>query len=202
MIKRFSTIYATGVIASMMGVIPHTKEEVNESVTAMFDNWLNRRGGDAPYELKAITNDIYKLCIENQYLRFRNAHPTEDERENLPRDKAGYWKMEKVINEDGKEEWVLSEFWIHTQVFERDALKGRDKNVFYPLLVKAGYIEKGKDGQTAQKRRPKNGISERFIVVPISAFANEAKTSQPIAEETKKNGIIEDGEFHPVNDCA
>ena len=202
MIKRFSTIYATGVIASIMGVIPHTKEEVNESVTAMFDNWLNRRGGDAPYELKAITNDIYKLCIENQYLRFRNAHPTEDERENLPRDKAGYWKMEKVIGEDGKEEWVLSEFWIHTQVFERDALKGRDKNIFYPLLVKAGYIEKGKDGKTTQMQRPKNGISERFIVVPISAFANQTKTSQPIAEEAKKNGIIEGGEFYPVNDCA
>lgn len=198
MIKRFSTIYATGVIASIMGVIPHKKEDVNECVDAMFDNWLNRRGGDAPYELKAITNDLYKLCVENKYLRFQNAYPTEDERENLPRDKAGYWKMEK--DEEGN--WFLSEFWIHTQVFERDVLKGRDKNIFYPLLVKTGYIEKGKDGQTAQKRRPKNGISERFIVVPISAFDNEVKTSRPIAEEAKKNGIIEDGEFHPVNDCA
>ena len=198
MIKRFSTIYATGVIASMMGVIPHAKEEVNESVTAMFDNWLNRRGGDASYELKAITNDIYKLCVENQYLRFQNAHHTEDERANLPRDKAGYWRMEK--DEEGN--WFLSEFWIHIQVFERDALKGRDKKIFYPLLVKAGYIEKGKDGKSTQKRRPQNGISERFIVVPASAFFDREEGDEFSVEESKKNGIIEGGEFYPVNDCA
>ena len=107
-----------------------------------------------------------------------------------------------MIGEEGKEEWVLSEFWIHTQVFERDILKGRDKNIFYPLLVKAGYIEKGKDGQTAQKRRPKNGISERFIIVPASAFFGEVEGNELNVEESKKDGIIKDGEFYPVNDCA
>lgn len=195
---RFSIMYIVGAVASFMKVIPHTKSEVKECVDNMFNNWLIRRGGDDSYELKVIINDLYKLCVENQYSRFQNAHPIEDERENLPKDKAGYWKMEK--DEDGN--WFLSEFWIHTQVFERDILKGRDKKVFYPLLVQSGYIEKGKDGQTASKRRPKNGISERFIVVPISAFTNEEKTNQPIEEESKKNGIIKDGEFYPVNDCA
>ena len=141
---------------------------------------------------------IYKLCVENQYLRFQNAHHTEDERANLPRDKAGYWKMEK--DEGGN--WYLSEFWIHTQVFERDAIKGRDKKIFYPLLVKAGYIEKGKDGKSTQKRRPQNGISERFIVVSASAFFDREEGYESSVEESKKNGIIEDGEFYPVNDCA
>ena len=197
-IKRFSTIYATGVIASIMGVIPHTKEEVNESVTAMFDNWLTRRGGDAPYELRAITNDLYKLCIENQYLRFQNAHPTEDERENLPKDKAGYWKMEK----DKGGNWFLSEFWIHTQVFERDALKGRDKKIFYPLLVENGYVLKGQNGRYTQMRRPAKENAQSFVVIPASAFFDEEKAIESSAEEPKQNGVVHDGEFYVVKDCA
>ena len=196
MAKRFSTIHATGVTASVMGVIPHTKEEVNECVNAMFDNWLTRRGGEAPYELKAITNDLYKLCIENQYSRFQNSHPIEDERVNFPKDKAGYW----AIRTDNEKKHL--EFWIYRQVFEREILKGRDKNTFLPLLDKGGYIKIGKDGKSTTKRRPQNEDSQRFIVVPASAFSDEVKDNESSLEEAKKNGIIEDGEFYPVNDCA
>lgn len=202
MAKRFSTVFASGAVAVEFGIIPHTIKEIEGCVNAMFDNWLTRYGGDTPYELKTVINNIYKLCVENRYLRFQNAHPTEDERENLPKDKAGYWKTKKVIGEDGKEEWVLSEFWIHTQVFERDALKGRDKNIFYPMLVKAGYIEKGNGKGYTQSRRPAKENSLHFIIVPASAFFGEIEDEESSVEETKKNGIIENGEFHLVNDCA
>jgi hypothetical protein len=198
MAKRFSTVFASGAVAVEFGVIPHTIKEIEECVNAMFDNWLTRYGGDTPYELKTVINNIYKLCVENRYLRFQNAHPTEDERENLPKDKAGCWKMEK--DEEGN--WFLSEFWIHTQVFERDALKGRDKNIFYPMLVKAGYVKKEDKNKYGCMRRPAKEKSQRFIVVPASAFFGEVEAEKSSEKEQKKNGIIEDGEFYPVNDYA
>lgn len=167
--KRFSTIFATGVIASSFGIIPHSFKEVEESVDIMFINWLDRFGGDNPHEFKMMVADARKLTIENQHSRFQNAHPTEEERENLPRDKAGYWKMGQ--DKDGN--WVLSEFWIYPKVFEREVLKGRDKKVFYPLLVKSGYIKKGDDGKYTQKRRPAKENPQNFIIIPASAFINE-----------------------------
>jgi uncharacterized protein (DUF927 family) len=173
MAKRFSTIFATGVIAAQLGIIPHSFAEVEECVDTMFTNWLERFGGDNPHEFRMMVADLRKLTIENQYSRFQNAHPTEEERENLPKDKAGYWKMEKVKDEDGKMIWVLSEFWMYPKVFEREVLKGRDKKAFYPLLVESGYIKKGAGKGYTQSRRPEKGNSQHFIIVPTFAFTDE-----------------------------
>ena len=171
MAKRFSTVFASGVIASELGIIPHSIKEIEECVDAMFINWLERFGGDTPHELKVIIANLYKLCIENQYSRFQNAHPTEEEKVNLPKDRAGYWKTEKTTLEDGKIESILSEYWIDKVVFDREIIKGQDKKVFYPLLVENGFILK--DGNHyGCKRRPAKENSQRFIVVPASAFNN------------------------------
>jgi uncharacterized protein (DUF927 family)/5S rRNA maturation endonuclease (ribonuclease M5) len=167
--KRFSTIFANAIIAQGAGILPFSTREIDECTNAMFDNWLERFGGDSPHELKTMIADLHKLTIENQYSRFQNAHPTEEERDNLPRDKAGYWQMGE--GEEGNK--VLKEFWIFPQVFEREILKGKDKKTFYPLLVKGGYIEKGGDGKNTQKKRPAKQDSQRFIVVPIAAFDEE-----------------------------
>lgn len=166
MAKRFSTIFASGIIAVELGIIPHSFEEVENCVDSMFTNWLDRFGGDVPYEFKTMVADLYKLCIENQYLRFCNSHPTEEERVNLPKDKAGYWKMEQ--DKDGN--WVLSEFWIDTQVFDREIIKGRDKKAFFPLLVKNGYVKKGSGKGYTQSRRAAKENSRNFIIIPASAF--------------------------------
>ena len=168
MAKRFSSIFATGAIAVQFGIIPHSIEEIEECIDAIFTNWLERFGGDCSHELKMIKADLRKLCMEQQHSRFQNAHPTEDEKLILPKDKAGYWKMEKDQNGDS----ILSEYWMYPSVFERDVLKGRDKKVFYPLLVKDGYILK--DGNKyGCVRRPTNAVLQRFIVIPASAFYDE-----------------------------
>jgi putative DNA primase/helicase len=119
MAKRFSTIFASGAVAVEFGIIPHSLEEIEECVDSMFKNWLERFGGDNPHEYRMMVADLRKLCVEQQHSRFQNAHPTEDERENWPRDKAGYWKMEKDKNGD----WFLSEFWVDTAVFDREVMR-------------------------------------------------------------------------------
>ena len=202
MAKRFSTIFATGVIAINFGIIPHSLEEVEACVDSMFTNWLERFGGDSPHEFKMMVADLRKLVIEQRNSRFCNAHPTAEERENLPHNKAGYWKMKEVRGEDGKVEWVLSEFWIDTAVFDREVIKGRDKKAFVPLLVKNGYVKKGNGKGYTQSRRPAKENSQNFIIVPASAFFEELEDNESSAEEPKKNGVLHDGEFYPVKDCA
>jgi putative DNA primase/helicase len=169
MAKRFSTVYASGVMAVEFGVVPFTVKEVEICVDAMFDNWLERFGGDSSYELKSMIDDIHRLCIEQQHSRFYNAQPEQEERINLPREKAGYWKM--ALDENGL--MVLSEFWILPKVFEREILKGKDKKVFYPLLVKDGYLKKENTRQYDSKRQPKGESRQRFIVVDAATLFGE-----------------------------
>jgi len=198
MAKRFSTIFASGAVAVEFGIIPHSLKEIEECVDSMFKSWLERFGGDNPHEYRMMVADLRKLCVEQQHSRFQNAHPTEDERENLPRDKAGYWKMEK----DESGEWVLFEYWIDTAVFDREVIKGRDKKAFFPLLIKNGYVKKSNGKGYTQSRRPAKKNPQHFIITPASAFLGEVEDEKSSEKEQKKNGIIEDGEFYPVNDCA
>ena len=176
MAKRFSTIFASGVIAVEFGIIPHSFAEVEECVDTMFKNWLDRFGGDVPHELRMMEADIRKICIEQQNSRFQNADPAEDEKVSLPYNKAGYWKMEQVKDEQGEEGkmiWVVSEFWFYPSVFDREVIKGRDKKAFQPLLVERGYILKGKDGRYKQMRRPAKENSQSFVIIPASVFNSE-----------------------------
>jgi hypothetical protein len=115
-------------------------------------------------------DDIHKLCIEQQHSRFYNAQPELEERLNLPREKAGYWKM--ATDKNGL--MVLSEFWILPKVFEREILKGKDKKVFYPLLVKEGYLKKEEKMGYETKRQPKGEGRQRFIVIDASALFDES----------------------------
>jgi len=88
----------------------------------------------------------------------------------LPKDKAGYWKMEK----DADYNLVLAEFWVYPAVFEREVLKGRDKKVFYPLLVKEGYLKREDDKQYSQLRRPAKITPQRFIVISAVVLLGES----------------------------
>lgn len=163
MAKRFSTIFATGVIAVELGIIPHSIEEIETCMDEIFASWLERFGGDNSFEYRKIKEDLRKLCVEQQYSRFLNADPTE-EKQNLPHNKAGYWKMEGN---------TLFEFWLDQAVFEREVFKGRDKKVFYPLLIKDDYIKKGEDKHYGCKRKPAKEERQRFIVVDASKLIGE-----------------------------
>ena len=163
MAKRFSTIFATGIIAVELGIIPHSVADIDTCIDEVFKNWLDRFGGDCSHEFRMIIADLRKLCVEQQYSRFLNADQTE-EKQNLPHNKAGYWKMK-----DG----VLHEYWIDPAVFERDVLKGRDKKVFFPLLVKNGYIKQEVENRYQCRRQPHKEDRQRFIVIPASIFSSE-----------------------------
>jgi uncharacterized protein (DUF927 family) len=164
MAKRFSTIFATGMIAVELGIIPHSEAEIDSCIGEIFASWKDRFGTDSSYELKTIKADMRKLCVEQQYSRFLNADPNPEEKQNLPHNKAGYWKTK-----DG----VLYEYWIDTAVFDREVLKGRDKKVFFSLLVAQGYIIKEEKDRYQCKRRSAKGNSQWFIVVPASIFCCE-----------------------------
>lgn len=176
MIKRFSTVYATGITAAVMGVLTYNKDEVTECVNSMFDNWLNRRGGNTPHEFNVIIKDLYKLCIENQHARFQDAD-NKNKYSTFIKDKVGFFKEDEessVINKfsDKESTYILKEFWIRPRAFNEYVLKGRDRKVFLPLLVKGGYLKQSNGGENTRLETPKNENRQRFYVVPVEALLN------------------------------
>jgi hypothetical protein len=152
----------------------------------MFSNWLERRGGDNPHELKIIIADLYKLCKQNQHLHFQLANPKLDERVDYPpKNKAGYWTNKISTNDQGGNINVLDEFWIAPMVFNTEVLKGRDSKSFLPLMFKHGYLKKDTFGKYPQKRRPKGEDSQRFYIIPASAF-NDLEVDEDKSEPTER----------------
>lgn len=188
MAKKFSTTFASGALASFLGIIPHTVEEVEESVNAMFENWLERRGGDTPHEFKSMVADMFTLFIEGQNAHFQNARPQDNDIIKLPNEKAGYFFMQ-----DG----VIKEFWAYVRTFDNRILKGKDKKAFFPLLVKNGYIEKTDPKRYTQNKMPTKEKVQSFYVIPASAFNGEV-TEQVANEEGQRNGVVRNGVFSPV----
>ena len=168
-INRFSIVYAAGITARDMRIVSHTEEEIRDCVNAMFNNWLTRRGGDTPYELKNIISNLYKICIENGDVRLKDAKS--ENNFTSVRDLAGYKDRDK------------DEFWILPRVFERDVLEGRDKRVFLSLLVGEGVLVRGKDGKNTWKKYPFNEKSQRFYVISRKGFL---KTMGEVSDEENR----------------
>jgi hypothetical protein len=166
MIKRLSTVYATGIVASSIGILPYKDYEIKECLNSIFENWLNRRGGDASYEYNVIIKNLYNLCISQQHARFTNSHPKEDERPNYLREHAGFYKNECE---------ELKEFWIRPRAFDEYVLKGSDRRTFLPLLVKGGYLMQNNRGENTIPQKPKNESKQRFYVVPVEALLDSVE---------------------------
>jgi hypothetical protein len=52
-------------------------------------------------------------------------------------------------------------------------LKGRDKKVFYPRLIKDGYIKKEEEKHYGCKRKPAKENQQRFVVVDAYKFIDK-----------------------------
>jgi hypothetical protein len=166
-----------------MGILPYKKEEILECLNSIFENWLNRRGGNVSYELQAIIKNLYNLCIENQHSRFQDADAKE-KYSTFIKDKVGFFKEDEEVeysttNNFGDKKvtykHTLREFWIRPRAFDEYVLKGNDRKAFLPLLVKDGYLLKDNRGKNSITRRPKNEPPQCFYVVPVEALLDIAK---------------------------
>ena len=182
MIKRLSTIYATGMVASNIGILPYKAHEIKECLNSTFENWLNRRGGDDSYEYNVIIKNLYNLCIGNQHSRFQDAD-AKDKYSTFIKDKVGFFKEDEevessTVNQFGEKEvtykYTLKEFWIRPKDFDVYVLKGSDRKTFLPLLVKDGHLMQNNRGENAIPQKPQNESKQRFYIVPVESLLNIA----------------------------
>jgi len=167
--RKFALVAAAGEIAIEAKILPFNKFDAMLHCAILFKNWLNKRGGSGSQEFKGIVDRLRSLIQEGINSRFLNADGTDENKS--PRDNAGYKKLEydSVLQEQ-----VIKEFWINPDVFNKEVMQYRDAKVFYPQLIKGGFIIPDKDGvHVASRERPAKEKQRRFIVVPASKFSEE-----------------------------
>jgi hypothetical protein len=159
-------------------LIEYKDHEIKECLNSIFENWINRRGGDASYEYNVIIKNLYNLCIGNQHSRFQDAD-AKDKYSTFIKDKVGFFKEDEEVESstvnqfDEKEvtyKYTLREFWIRPKDFDVYVLKGSDRKTFLPLLVKDGYLKQSATKRNTRPERPKNELTQSFYVVPVEAL--------------------------------
>jgi len=161
--RKFALAAAAGEIAIEAKILPFNKFDAMLHSAILFKNWLNKRGGTGSQEFKGIVDRLRGIIQEGINSRFLNADGS-DENKNIKA--AGY----KKIGTDG----TLEEFWFYPDVFVKEIMQYRNANIFYPQLIKSGFIIPDKDGKNnGQLKRPAKQSPHRFIVVPASKFSEE-----------------------------
>lgn len=161
--RKFALAAAAGEIAIEAKILPFNKFDSMLHSAILFKNWLNKRGGTGSQEFKGIIDRLRNIVQEGVNSRFLNADGSE-EGKNIKA--AGY----KKIGTDG----TIEEFWFNPDIFVGEIMQYRDPKVFYPQLIKVGFVVPDKDGKhIPQKRNPVKEKQRRFIIVPASKFSEE-----------------------------
>jgi putative DNA primase/helicase len=161
--RKFALVAAAGEIAIEAKILPFNKFDATLHCAILFRNWLNKRGGAGSQEFKGIVDRLRNLVQEGINSRFLNADGS-DENKNIKA--AGY----KKIGTDG----TLDEYWFNPDIFVGEIMQHRDTKVFYPQLIKGGFVVPDtKSHQNGQLRTPAKERRRRFIIVPASKFSEE-----------------------------
>lgn len=162
--RKFALVAAAGEIAIEAKILPFEKFAASLHCAILFKNWLNKRGGSGSQEFKGIVDRLTDLLQKGINSRFLNADGTDENKS--PKDNAGY----KKLGTDS----TIEEFWFNPNIFTEEVMQHRDTKVFYPQLIKGGFIIPDKDGKhIPQRRSPAKEKQRRFIVVPAVKFSEE-----------------------------
>jgi uncharacterized protein (DUF927 family) len=161
---KFALIAAVGEIAVEAGILPFAKFDSITASKKLFDNWVEQRGGTGSFELQSVKDRLLSFIQEERNARLLKADGTDNDK-NI-KNIAGYIKY----NSCG----MIEEYWLYSEVFNREIIKSRNTRFFYAKLIEDGFIVPDKDNKhIAQKRTPTKESRKRFIIIPASISSDD-----------------------------
>lgn len=132
----FATVAASGMLASVLGLLPQTQDEILEGVMSTFSVW--RESMQTSPEEGTLLHRLHEFLAQNGSSRF--AH---DGNDNAYRHASYYGFKES------------NTYWISSDIFRRMVLDGSSPNLAYESLVeKRVLIPHGEGDTTWRKRHP------------------------------------------------
>jgi putative DNA primase/helicase len=172
--SRFALIAAAGELATLYGLTGWTQGEAEDAVLRCLKDCLEARGGTGAQEPTAILSAV-RLFLEQhgeaRFTEWKVCGSGDNTRTTINR--AGFRKT------DDKGD---SEFFIFTEVFKREVLKGFDMKLAIEALTDAGWLKRGADKKPASNHRLPGIGNKRVYHLSASALADveEVDDTSPI----------------------
>lgn len=138
--RRFGLVAVAGEMATHYGLTGWTEGEAEKAAKACFASWLEGFGGTGNREERATLEQVRAFFEAHGSSRFESVDATENQR---ILNRAGFYRGDGGVRE----------FLVLPEAFKREVCTGLDTRAATALLVKAGWLQPGNDGKTAQKPR-------------------------------------------------
>lgn len=131
---RFALVAFSGELATEFGVTGWSKGEALKATVRCFNDWLKESGGALSSDDKALFSQVSSFLQAHGASRFP-PHDISSEEFRRVQNRAGFSQIE---------EQKIS-YWAESGVFKRELCKGFDPSAATKSLIKAGWLEPGKD---------------------------------------------------------
>jgi putative DNA primase/helicase len=138
--RRFGLVAVAGELATHYGLTGWADGEAETAAKTCFASWQEGFGGSGNREERATLEQVRAFFEAHGSSRFESVDATEDQRVI---NRAGFYRGDGGVRE----------FLVFPEAFKNDVCKGLDAKAATAVLVKAGWLQRGSDGKTAQKPR-------------------------------------------------
>ena len=161
---RFALIAASGELATVVDVLPWSKDEAINASARCFKDWLDNRGGTGAAEIAEGIAQIKLFFEQHGESRFTPWDGDDSDRPTINR--AGFRK-----GEDGK-----TEFFVFPEVYKQEIMQGFDTKILNPELIKRGYLLPDSIGSsTSSHRIPGIGPKRVYHFSPAILTSSKAE---------------------------
>lgn len=164
--RRFALFVAAGALAHELGIVPWTSEQITRAALWALGQWVEHRGGSGPVEERQAVEQVQAFMAAHGSSRFER--DTQD-------------GEARVVNRAG---WVRGHgddrrYLVSPSAWTNEVCAGLNPRFAAEMLAKAGMLEMGKDGKSAQSVRLKSiGGSTRVYVLTPLIFGGEENAFQ------------------------
>jgi len=150
--RRFALVAVAGELATVFGLTGWPKGMAKHAAASCFKTWLDDFGSQGSREERAILSQVRAFFESHGASRFDSANSPNN---NIIHQRAGFYRTD----DQGFRLYV-----VLSEVYRKEICQGFEPKMVNQVLLNAGWIEPGKDGNASQKLRIKGiGIPRCYV---------------------------------------
>jgi len=176
--QRFGLVYAAGELGVQLGILPWEQSDLLNDATALFEAWLEERGGAAPYEAQQAVAQVRQYIEMHGDSRFDDITTSDPDRKPVV-NRAGFRR-----GHGADRRWL-----IPPEVWRSEICAGLNPRETAKTLAGLHMLEMDSEGKLSRSETV-NGKKQRVYVLTPAIFegwgeADEEETSHQNTWNTK-----------------
>lgn len=159
--RRFGLIAMAGEVGVHLGVLPWDRGEAVDAARAVFQGWLEARGGTGAAEDTAAIEQVAAFITTHGASRFQALN---SEALVVIHNRAGFWREDGL----GRREYL-----IPASTWSNEVCQGLSAKAVSALLLQKGHLIPGTNGKASRTETAPGMGKARFYVVKQSIFGGD-----------------------------